>query len=228
MGQLELLPTAAATLAPWQPTGSLPPVVRKFGKFVSTDPMQPGDLLLCREIAPDATSRQIHATQKAGFDDIDARWTHAALYLGDGASLLEATFTTQPFFQGVKVTALWEYCGSHALRCRRPLLLKSDREKGWLLAIKAMLSLGANYDFKQLLKVAYKFRKKLFGGMLEIAPLEPALICSTLYSQAFNLAFKHRLGEDNGICIPAYLSQSDEFEDVALAWHPIRGTGSST
>jgi hypothetical protein len=54
-------------------------------------------------------------------------------------------------------------------------------------------------------------------------PLFPtALVCSTLYADAFARLTRRVLGEqNNGYCTPAYLSQCTEFQDIQPEWRPI-------
>ena len=45
-----------------------------------------------------------------------------------------------------------------------------------------------------------------------------AVVCSTFYADSYNEAFRSTLGEVNGSCVPAWLSQSNAFVDVATSW----------
>ena len=50
-------------------------------------------------------------------------------------------------------------------------------------------------------------------------PIRPsALVCSTLYADAHNRVTRHLLGESNGLCVPAYLSQAQELIEVETDW----------
>src|ERR1700730_13201957 len=73
---------------------------------------------------------------KGGYAPLDARWTHAAVYLGDGQNICEATFTSILFGGRVAFNPQLNYCGSHAIRVRRSTLVV-DKEMGWPPAIYA-------------------------------------------------------------------------------------------
>jgi hypothetical protein len=48
--------------------------------------------------------------------------------------------------------------------------------------------------------------------------VDGAVICSLLYADAYGEAIRRVLGEREGVCVPAWLSGSDEFEDVETNW----------
>jgi hypothetical protein len=206
----------------WTPRGAIPQHLRTFGKFPKTDSWWPGDLILTRETTPDRVSVAITTAQKkGGYAPLDARWTHAAVYLGDGQNICEATFSS--FFSGsVVFNPLWNYCGSHALRIRRSSLV-TDKEKGWRLAIYALTHMGKKYDFRNALHIgrqAYKGRG-FWQNDLKVKINRQALICSTLYSDSHAMATERPLGEANGLCVPAFLSQCAVFTEVESAWLSI-------
>ena len=81
------------------------------------------------------------------------------------------------------------------------------------------------YAFGQLFKLAVvALSGKGFWAVETGPPLYPgAFVCSTLYADAFARLTHRVLGErSNGYCTPAYLSHSDEFEDVQSEWCPIQ------
>jgi hypothetical protein len=198
--------------------------LRKFGKYFDTSNWRAGDLVLTREINPGRIGRWIERAQvKGGYAKEDARWTHAALYLGDRLTVCEATFSLWPPSHGIVQTALWDYCGDSAIRIRRPLAIDSA-EAAWLLAIMALTQMRKDYDFGYVLRLAsIAFSGKGFWTAGTRSVLSPsALICSTLYADAFARQTGRTLGEqNNGICTPAFLSQSDKFEDKNIGWLPI-------
>jgi hypothetical protein len=226
--QLELLPSdnAVADKDPWKPPGAIPPALRTFSKFFDTSNWRAGDLVLEREMTPDWVGEKIVAAQiRGGYAIDDARWTHAAMYLGDSLTVCESTFSTLVGARGVLLTPLWKYCGSSAIRVRRPRVL--DDRGAWLLAIRGLTQLRKNYDFKYIIKLGWvAYRGKGFWAENARLSLSPsALVCSTLYADAFAKQTRRALGEqNNGLCTPAYLSQSDEFDEVPLAWLTIKGT----
>lgn len=208
----------------WKPPGAIPPRLRAFGKFFDTSQWRAGDLLLFRDKKPDLVGRAIARAQKAGgYADIDAMWTHVALYLGDAFSLCEATFSTSPFSQGVTDTPLWDYCGDYVVRLRRPNAITTDAD-GWLLAIKALTQLRKDYNFLLIASLGLRaLRGDGFwqpGSRTWIRP--SALVCSTLYADAYARQTRRSLGEQsNGYCTPAYLSQSSEFRDIPIGWSAL-------
>lgn len=71
-------------------------------------------------LQPDAVTRQIIAAQtRGGFGAEDARWQHAAVYLGDGY-VIEATL------RGVRYAPIYPYLGSYRLRLRRRIGLEAE------------------------------------------------------------------------------------------------------
>jgi hypothetical protein len=203
---------------------ALPKETRAFGKIVNTADLLPGDLMLAREIEPDNISRMIANTQEGGgYHQQDTRWTHAAMYLGDGANVVEATFDSILKGGSVRVTNLFKYSqGAHALRFRRSHYVADDRQR-WRLCIRAMTRLGKPYDFKEAAAIFIKVVLRGDGFFSDEMRrfVDGAVICSLLYSDAYGEAIRRVLGEREGVCVPAWLSGSDEFEDVKTNWASI-------
>lgn len=202
---------------------ALPLKTRQFGKIVDTSALLPGDLMLARECAPDKMSEMIVKTQEwGGYHSEDAKWSHAAMYLGDGASVIEAT--TDLMTQGsVRVTSLFDYSqGAHVLRFRRPRYVSDDRQR-WRLCIRAMTRLGREYGFAEAVKIWFNVvvRGRTFISEDMRRYANDAVICSLLYADAYGEAVRRSLGEREGVCVPAWLSGSDEFEDIAANWLKI-------
>jgi hypothetical protein len=205
---------------------AIPRPTRQFRKFVDTSVLRAGDLLLTRQKETDKqhwTSSEITRVQlEGGYEDVHARWTHAALYLGDGAHVVEATVDGM---QGnIRMTSLDEYCvGADILRFRRPQALVNDQQTAWVFCIRALSRLREAYDFTEAARIWFKVILKKTGfWSSEFKPgTTKAVMCSTFYSDAFNEATGRRLSEMNGICVPAWLSLSNEFEDVQTHWLQI-------
>jgi hypothetical protein len=145
------------------------------------------------------------------------------MYVGDGTNVIESTFETL-FDAGVRLTSFDSYCqGAHFLRIRRPRHFKIERD-GWRACVCAMAKLNRSYDFRDALSMWFKvrFRKKSFNSKDVRRSDSEMVICSTLYADAYNEATRRSLGEINGICVPAWLSLSDEFKDVAVSWVGIK------
>jgi hypothetical protein len=217
--QARLLPNSSSSTSRRIFRG-IAPETRAFGKLVDTEPLRAGDLMLSCPIAPDKVSRMISAVQTAGgYSNDDARWTHAAMYVGDGASVIEATFDT--ILDGsVRLTSLDDYSqGFHIIRFRRPKYVLDERH-GWRVCVRALARLGASYDFLDALRMWYqvRIRRKTLAATMRLQDCPTATVCSTLYADAYNEATGRRLGEIYGSCVPAWLSLSDQFEDVQTSW----------
>lgn len=207
----------------WVPPGAIPPHVRDLNRYFHTDDWWPGDVLLTRHINPGFLPKQIQRFQEdGGYSAADAQWTHAAIYLGDGLNVCEAIVGSR-FWKGeVTVSSLSKYVGSHGLRLRRSLELHDDKELGWRLAVQALSQLGKPYDIGSVVGFARKIRKEHGFWAAQVRARissKSARICSTLFSDAHNAVTGVTIGErTNGICVPAFLSQSDSLQDVDIRW----------
>jgi hypothetical protein len=194
---------------------------RNFGKLVDTSNLRPGDLLLSREQQPDRISQLIAEVQgEGGYAPHDGRWTHAAMYVGDDQSVVEATFDGLTTGGNVRLTSLDDYCdGKNILRFRRSRYVPND-PTGWRLCVRAMSRLTQPYSFGLIAQIWYNVvvRKQGFYGSADQHPTTRAIVCSTLYADAYNEALRRSLGEVNGACVPAWLSASDEFVDLETRW----------
>lgn len=202
---------------------AISPEVRAFGKIVDTSQLRPGDLMLSQDLESDAISTLIRTVQtEGGYAAADARWTHAAMYLGDGENVVEATFESlTPGFSGsVQMTSLDDYCkGNYVLQFRRSKHIDSP-ESGWRLCIRALSRMRQKYDFMQAAKLWWhvRIRNNTFNVGSNPRTATQAVICSTLYAEAYDEALRRRLGEIGGVCVPAWLSLSDEFDDLDVGW----------
>jgi hypothetical protein len=200
---------------------AIKPETRSFGKVLDCTPLQPGDLLLSHDLIPDAVSNLIAKIQiDGGYHHSDARWTHAAMYLGDGENVVEATFETLFSGGSVRITSVDDYCqGSHTLRFRRSRYVQGS-EDGWRLVVRALSRLRQPYDFLQAARLWWDVavRKSGFYDGRNRRTTSEAVICSTLYAEAYNEVTRRTLGEIGGVCVPAWLSIDDEFEDVEVNW----------
>ena len=224
--QIELHPNDLPTGTIVAPR-ALPQGTRKFGKLVNTDILKPGDLILTREIDPtDNLSKLITKVQSSGgYHEDDARWTHAAMYLGDNASLIEAT--VDGFLSGgsVRITSLDEYCnGASALRFRRSRFIEHEND-GWKVCVRALSRLNEPYNIFHAVKLWFDTIVSgigFFNTENNRRAVSSAVVCSTLYADSYNEATRRTLGELSGACVPAWLSVSDEFYDVESSWLHIR------
>jgi hypothetical protein len=203
---------------------ALPTATRTFGKLVDTSILAPGDLMLSRELQPDKISKLIAKVQEdGGYRVNDARWTHAAMYVGDGASLVEATFDSLVGGGDVRLTNLDQYCqGQNVIRFRRSRFIQ-DRQLGWRVCVRALSRLKKPYDFISAACMWFNVAIRR-GGFYEDErqrQISKAVICSTLYADSYNEATRRVLGEVSGVCVPAWLSISDEFDDLQPEWLSI-------
>jgi len=218
--QLELLPDALPG-GTTRVARALPAATRSFGKLLDCSVLRPGDLMLTRDLSPEWTGKLISEVQtKGGYAERDSRWSHAAMYVGDGAHVVEATFDSPMGGGDVRLTTLDDYCQGHAaLRFRRSRFITSDVE-GWKLCVRAMSRLRLPYSFAKAIDMWFRvvIRKTGFFDDQEKYPVSKAVICSTLYADSYNEITRRSLGEVSGACVPAWLSVTDEFEDVKTQW----------
>jgi hypothetical protein len=219
-GQIELIPDAPAFEKIKAPR-AMPTETRRFGKVLDTRNLRPGDLLLSRDLTPEWTGRAISSVQQdGGYDELDARWTHAAMYVGDGDHVVEATFDSPLKGGSVRLTHLDDYSkGGSALRFRRPKYLATD-EVRWKVCVRALSRLHKPYSFGTAIKMWLRVAVQ-GGGFFDDDhrfAASDAVVCSTLYADAYNEATRRTLGETCGVCVPAWLSVSEDFDDLEIRW----------
>lgn len=203
---------------------AIPMKMREFGRTLDTGPLLPGDLLLSRDVSPDGISRAIAEVQeRGGYNAANAHWTHAAMYVGDGQHVVEATFESVFSGGSVRLSSLDDYCtGEYILRFRRPSRVESDIDR-WRLCVRALSRLHKDYHFAEAVRMWFRvmISKEGFNTDKRRPPVSEAAICSSLYADSYNEATRRTPGEVGGVCVPAWLSGSDEFSDVACAWLEI-------
>ncbi len=192
---------------------------------MDTSELLPGDLILTRSVAPDYVSRRITEAQlRGGLASRHAQWTHAAVYLGDGEHICEASFKEPGFRWGVNIRSIFEYCNNEfAIRARRPKGL-DDRQR-IRIAVGAMANIGKRYSFREILKFRQAAAKGSFWGPGTRQSINPnALVCSTLYQDAYNFSYQGMTLRMGMLCTPAHLSASTDFEstDPSLGWLEIQ------
>jgi hypothetical protein len=207
----------------------LPPQARNWGRVLDLSAAEPGDLILTRTVGPkpDKASAAITNAQLAGgFVLGHAQWTHAAVYLGDDEHLCEANVKVPGYRYGVIIRSAFDYCdGTYAIRARRPKGLSAKERLR--IAIGAAASLGKGYGFLQLYRFwrAARSGRGFWGGSIVIGPRirTGALVCSTLYQDAYNFALAGNTIRLGSLCTPAHLSASSDFEEnePELSWLEI-------
>jgi hypothetical protein len=195
----------------------LPVEARTWGRILDVSALEAGDLILFRSAHTnlDRISRRIvDAQTRGGFHERHARWTHAAVYLGDDEHIGEASFWVRGFPSGVILRSIHSYCdGTHVIRARRPRDMTTKQRLR--IAIGALRNLRKGYSFRQIAQfyIAAASGRGFWSGM----PRGPrigvrALVCSTLYQDAFNFAHHGTRVLLGTLSTPAHLSASTDFE----------------
>jgi hypothetical protein len=211
----------------WIPPTAIPQALREFGHVPDWSAWHPGDLLLTQSPEPDRVSQQIQSTQALGYLKEFAVWTHAAVYLGDGLMLCEAQFDL-PKTCRVIIAKVWEYIGTHHLMLKRSLHAQTV-ERGWAIAAAAASQLGADYDWKFVLKMAKDrafLGDKVWLNDRSGKVTAGALVCSSLYSTAHAYVTDVALSDKlNGLCTPAFLAglEDPHLQTIDFPWKRIRG-----
>ena len=190
---------------------TLPSAVRQFGYVPDFDEWLPGDLLLFSTSRPNLLQRQIVNTQvKLKYADEDARWRHAAVYIGD-RYLCEA----RP--GGVRYHPVVETISPYTmLRVRRDTALTQSQR--FRLAIRALMRLSQPFSYGSVFRASFRpLNPRRF--VLALRPRERALICSQLFHEAYMEATGSILVERADIAVvPAELSAIQAFQDVKTHW----------
>ncbi|MDH2346806.1 hypothetical protein [Bradyrhizobium sp. SSUT77] len=220
-----LLPPPTNTIEGiYVPDGVIPDTLRKWGYFPDVDSWYPGDLLLTSSVEPDWVSKKIQQVQTSGYGVDNARFTHAAVYLGDGLMVCEAQIDPLKSIKEVRVTKLWDYLGTHEIRVRRSVHV-INREIGWAIAVAACLRIGKDYDWKFIGGIALRHAWTGKAMMSDLTDLETnnKFVCSSLYSAAHAYVTGISINDrGNGICAPAYLAGTQKhLADVEFGWRKI-------
>lgn len=212
MQQLLLDPRCTGSArAPKSQPSTLPSAVRDFGFIPDFDDWRPGDLLLVSKVTPGVIERQIVSTQlRLGHAGRDARWHHAAVYIGDGY-LCEARpggVRYHPVVESVDLNTL--------LRIRRNFDLNGDEP--YRIAIRALMRLSRPYSFGS---IAQAFFQPLNPGRFVVAlqPRRRALICSQLFHDAYaEVAGTNLVDRLDKPIVPSELSATSNLNDVQIHW----------
>lgn len=206
--------TAAESAWPTQSIRVIDPEIRKFGYTPDEGRFLPGDVLLVT--GTNEVAKLIKRVQeRGGFDPCHARWTHAALYIGNG-QLVEAT----PF-GGIRVGQLAKTTFGRELLVRRVSnhLAMEDRYK---VAINALTGLGRGYSLGSVVPLAWQaLTGKLWQG--ERRPdFRSVTICSSLVRNAYSTAvYKDLVPGVTAVTWPADLSHTGELDDAEIGWVQI-------
>lgn len=176
------------------------------------DDWRPGDIILFEAVRPTWMQRAISRThERMGFSEPDGRWTHAALYVGEG-NICEAVTS------GVRHHPIYEYVGSHRLRVRRDPGLDADGQ--YRVAIRALTHMRRDYSRITALKVGWTgfWHDKNPDSLLSA----PGIICSQLCSRAHQGVTDRVLSTTQSPYVtPADLSLHGSLIDVPVSWRRI-------
>lgn len=218
MAQLLLDPKHIQSTGPWVPQGPLPEAVRNFGYVPDFSALLPGDLLLFCPLAPDWVSRQIQKAQRrGGYHTDDARWTHAAVYLGDGADgLCEATT------RRVRTAEIFKYIPDHLVRVRRAPNLSVDER--YRIALRALFRLRTNYGFGFVVSLFFRSFAGFWKGSKK--PYSRlglgSVVCSQLYADSYAIVTQQMIAPRAAFDItPAALSDTSTLLDVQVSWKQL-------
>lgn len=217
-GQIVLDPADSTTTGQWTLSGPIPQALRQFGRFPDVRLWLPGDLLLFSAIHPGWIARSIiQGQQRGGYAEEDARWHHAAVYLGDGISICEAVVT------GVRHTPIYPYIlGNYRLRVRRDTALTA--EERWKVAMQSLTRLASPYGFSGIVSLARQSWRGYWQSRGSLPPLlgARAVICSQLCSDSYSMVTGRLLVKTpSGTVKPADLSLTPQLTDVATTWLEI-------
>ncbi len=213
MAQAYLDPRNRVTVGTWQPKEPIPEWIRGFGLYPDTSSWLPGDLILVSNIEPNWSHKIIEWVQrKGGYSNDDARWHHAAVYLGDD-SICEADT------DGVKYKPIYRYVkGKHLIRVRRDNDL--DLNTRWRIALRSMTKLKEAYGFlylPSLLDSAISGFWQPNSKSLRVP--SHAKICSQLYADAYStVTGKVLYNTSSGEITPAFLSLTSQLSDINSHW----------
>ena len=195
----------------------VPKAIADLNAIPDARAMRAGDLILVSSLDgdPNKTAAAIRKTQStAGYSPIDARWYHAAVYLGFDFRICEATR------KGVKTASLLDYVATHLIRVRRDLDL--DAETGWRISVLAACQIGTPYSFLSILNLVGRAKKGFWQPRQQSAHVGHGLICSELYSDCYAAASGRTLWNNIAREVtPAYLSATDQLSDIDIGWRPL-------
>ncbi|PSF36163.1 hypothetical protein C7H19_14295 [Aphanothece hegewaldii CCALA 016] len=209
-------PRDPRTSKQWTPEFPISPSVRAFGFYPNLQDLLPADLILVSNIKPNFSHKIIEKVQLlGGYSQDDARWHHAAIYVGD-AHICEADLP------GVECRIIERYLtGSHLIRVRRDMSLSIEQR--WRIAIRSLTRLRQRYAFEYLLDLG----KLALSGFGQLSPdqtrlPEKAKICSQLYADAYSpITGKVLQNLRSGEITPAFLSFTNQLTDVPVEWLKI-------
>ncbi len=195
----------------------MPKALADLNAIPDSSRLRAGDLILISSVEGDnsKTAAAIRHTQSiAGYNPIDARWHHAAVFLGFDFRICEATR------KGVRTGSLLDYAATHLIRVRRDP--KLDTEAGWKISVLAACQIGTPYSVLSILNLAGRARKGYWQPRHDSTHVGHGLICSELYADSYAAATGRTLWNHiSKEVTPAYLSLTDQLSDIDVGWRPI-------
>jgi hypothetical protein len=222
--RLILDPTTRGASGPRVELERVPKAIRDTECYPDLSMLQPGDLLLVSPLEPGWTARMIIGAQRQVHDEENARWMHAALYLGDN-------MVVEIDGGGVHVRPLFKYVLTHRMLFRRVIDADGqdiDLITGYKIALKALRGFSQRYEFANIFVTAY--------DCLTLGSKDPPLravrsrgsICSDFFNQAvFATIDRPAARLDRNPLQPADLSASKLMRDIPVRWGSLELSGNA-
>ncbi|MDX2224370.1 MAG: YiiX/YebB-like N1pC/P60 family cysteine hydrolase [Rhodospirillaceae bacterium] len=213
MTQLVLSPDDNSTTGSFPQSTRFPDRIRKFGRFIDTQVLEPGDVMLFADARPTVLGNLIVSTQKKlQFSQDDSRWTHVAIYAGE-EHICEAVVQG-----GIRYHPLHDYIGARLIRVRRDNSLAVDQR--YRIVIRAMTQLRQQYGYLSALKIwRAAFASAGFFSRSIVPLIYPRnLVCSQLFADAYGAVTQKMLDSSFAFFTPAHVSATTKLIDVQLHW----------
>jgi hypothetical protein len=199
------------------PDRRLPEPIRRAGYIPHLADLKVGDLVLYWPRAPRWRHRIIRNTQLKVYNETQARFVHAAVYL-DNFYVCEAVGV------GVRVDTLLDALPDYRLLVRRPDYKSGEDE--FKVAMRSLMRLRQGYNYRYLWSILLHalggLHKDRFPGVNHRFGAGLATICSMLYADSFAEATGRTVvSMSAGIILPADLAASTSFNSVAVRWRQL-------
>lgn len=194
-------------------SAQLPRHVRELGFIPDFDLWKPGDLLLFSATHPNFAQRQIkQAQERLGYGDEDAKWHHAAVYVGDG-------YMCEARPGGVRYHPVVDNVRDYLIRARRDEEL--TLEEAFRVAIRALMRLNIYYSYTSL--VAAFLRSWTLDDHRVLSPhyraTRSAVICSQLFHDSYmEVTYRTLVENHKQEMVPAGLSACSGLSDIDSSW----------
>jgi hypothetical protein len=209
--QVVLDPAEPVAGPPIRPGRPLPMAARLFGRLPDTSVLLPGDIVLFNRIDRRFSHRAIERVQgRYGFAADDARWHHAAIYVGQDA-------VCEAGLGGVRFHTMLDRLTTYRLRVRR--LPDLDERTRFDIAVQAMSNLRRRYGCREIMALLVG-QTDLGARYLVNRRFQP--ICSVICADAYGVVgVALHTDVHRRPTLPADLSLSPILADVPLRWRPL-------